>query len=311
MITYVFINGTFSEELSDSKISHAHIGLEIVKQGINLHLPKNCIVPLPIRLHFISNQPGNYTLHNTIYAEENSSISIIEEYSSLATQNYTIETSTNLQAEKNASINYFKVQKEHITATHKAAVNIQQKQDSRIQTFFADFGSLLAHENIYINLAERNSECQMYGLYRLHQDKQQLEHKIFVDHVAEYGKSNMLYKGILDKKSQATFHGKVYVHPRAFRITANQGNHNLLLSSSAEVKTKPELEIYADDVKCSHGATVGQLDEEALFYLRARGIDKKAALALLTKGFANDVIDKIDHPLIRDYITQQADCYDT
>ena len=114
----------------------------------------------------------------------------------------------------------------------------------------------------------------------------------------------MLYKGLLDKKSRATFNGKVYVHPRAQHIRAQQANHNLLLSSAAEVNSKPELEIYANDVKCTHGATVGQLDSEALFYLQSRGIEKEQAMVLLTHAFATEVFNKIEHSEIKHYAEQ-------
>ena len=127
-----------------------------------------------------------------------------------------------------------------------------------------------------------------------------------MNHLAEHGASSMLFKGLLDKKSRATFNGKVYVHPRAQHIRAQQANHNLLLSPHAEVNSKPELEIYADDIKCAHGATVGQLDAESLFFLRARGIDKELAIDLLTQAFSAEVFNRIENAAVRRYVEDRA-----
>lgn len=309
MITCIFIDGKFRADLSDMALLPKTIDFRTTKEGLSVTIPKETSILQPIRLHFITESYGNYFLENTISVGENSQLSIIEEYTSRNVENYSIETKTSLYADQNSRIHYFKIQKDHPTAEHAATLSIQQKKESYIQTFFADLGGLKTNENIYVNLAESHSECFLYGLYYLNQDNQQLRHRIFVDHAAKQGKSNMLYKGILDKKSLASFHGKVYVQPNALHITANQGNHNLLLSNLAEVQSKPELEVYADDIKCFHGATVGQLDTNALFYLKSRGIPQKEAQQLLTKGFANEMIDKIEYPLIRDYIAEQVDSY--
>jgi Fe-S cluster assembly protein SufD len=153
-------------------------------------------------------------------------------------------------------------------------------------------------------LNERGAECSINGFYVLNHDGQHIDNHIQIDHIAPHGNSKMMYKGILDKKSHGVFNGKIFVHPGAQKTQSNQANHNLLLSSSAEMDTKPEFEIYADDVKCAHGDTVGQLDTESLFYLRSRGIDKDAALKLLTRAFADDVMSRITHPAIAQYMTE-------
>jgi Fe-S cluster assembly protein SufD len=168
--------------------------------------------------------------------------------------------------------------------------------------FFADCGAAQAHVNLHVNLDEKHATCHLNGLYQLNHDAQQINNHIYINHVAEYGISSMHFKGILDNRSHAEFVGKVHVHEKAQHTHAQQSNHNLLLSSYAEVKTKPELEIYADDVKCAHGATVGQLDEDALFYLRSRGIEKQDALQLLTLAFADDIMNKIENVTIRNHI---------
>jgi len=144
----------------------------------------------------------------------------------------------------------------------------------------------------------------------LNQDQQHVDHHLHVDHLASHGASSMLYKGILDKKSRAVFNGKVYVHPATKQISAHQANHNLLLSNEAEVNSKPELEIYSDDVKCTHGATIGQLDHESLFYLTSRGIEKNEAHKLLIRAFAEEVYSKMDDVMIRQYVQKRMNDYD-
>jgi Fe-S cluster assembly protein SufD len=145
---------------------------------------------------------------------------------------------------------------------------------------------------------DKGCHCTMNGLYLL-DDKQHMDHHTRVDHLAPDGTSRESYRGILDGASRGVFNGKVIVHPHAVRTDAQQSNHNLLLSRQAEVDTKPQLEILADDVKCAHGATVGQLDEAALFYLCSRGIDADLAKSMLVYGFANDIIEKVENPVLR------------
>ena len=143
----------------------------------------------------------------------------------------------------------------------------------------------------------------MHGLYLLNRDQQKLTNQIHIDHEAPLGKSSMVYKGVLAKKSQASFNGRVHVPKEGQYASAHQANHNLLLSKDAKVHTEPQLEIYADDIKCTHGATVGQLDQESLFYLRSRGIQENDALKLLTDAFTAEIMNKITDPLIRQHTT--------
>lgn len=212
---------------------------------------------------------------------------------------------TEIQLEKNASLEYYKLQNESPTMIHHANILIEQKEASNTNLFFADCGAAEAHVHLRVNLNEKYATCHLNGLYQLNHNQQKINNHININHIAEYGTSSMHFKGILDHCSQAEFIGKVHVQEKAQHSHAEQSNHNLLLSSHAEVKTKPELEIYADDVKCSHGATVGQLDEEALFYLRSRGIEKQDALQVLTSAFADDIMNKIENVTIRHYIQKR------
>jgi Fe-S cluster assembly protein SufD len=161
------------------------------------------------------------------------------------------------------------------------------------------FGGALTRNDIVVSLDAEGAECQLNGLYRVG-GRQHVDFHTRIEHVQPHGTSREYFKGILDGRSRGVFNGRIHVHPGAQRTDSEQQNKNLLLSRDAEVDTKPELEIYADDVKCSHGATVGQLDADMLFYLRARGIDETSARGLLTYGFAQDVIERMEIPAVRD-----------
>lgn len=315
-ISLIFINGRFSQELSninslpeDIEFRHEH--------GMFLRIPKNIDMVLPIHLKFLNDIENNAqsALQNTVILDENSKIILIEEYTgNNNAENYVTHTALKLYLNQYARLDYYKLQNENDTATHQANIIVEQKESSHANLFFADFGSRKSRVDLKVKLNERYAACQMRGLYFLNNDEQQVDNYIHVDHIAEYGKSAMLYKGVLDKKSRAVFNGKVHVHEGAQHVHAHQANHNLLLSPQAEVSTQPQLEIYADDVKCTHGATVGQLDYDSLFYLRSRGIEKNAALKLLTHAFIAEIMNKIEDPLMKQFVnarvSSQEDFYE-
>jgi len=299
------------QQLDGQRHPFTYLNSALMIEGTFLQIPKNCIIPYPIHLLFLNTGQNKFIScpRNIIVAHAGAQVKIIEEHTANQAEDYFTNVVTELHAYPNARIDYYKLQSEHVTATHIANIRVQQKQDSCVSTFFVDDGSCLAREDLTVDLHESGAACHMNGLYLLKHDEQQIDNHIYVDHAATHCTSSMLYKGILNNKSRAVFNGKVYVHPRAQQTNAQQANHNLLLSSDAEVNTKPELEIYADDVKCAHGATVGQLDVDALFYLRARGIEKEAALKLLAQAFTAEVMQKITDPAIRDYIQQRVSNY--
>ncbi len=299
------------QELDGKKHPFTYLNSAFIGEGVFLHVPENCVVPSPIHLLFLNTEQNDFITYprNIIVAQEKAQVTIIEEHTANQAFNYFTNVVTELHAHSNAHLSYFKLQNEHHTATHIANVKVQQQQDSHVNTFFIDCGSRLAREDLTIHFHERHAECHMKGLYLLEHDDQHVDNHIFVDHAAPHCSSTMLYKGILDKKSQAVFNGKVYAHAGAKQTNAQQSNHNLLLSRTAEVNTKPELEIYEEDVKCVHGATVGQLNEDALFYLRARGVEKEEALTILTHAFIEEVMHNIADPSIRNYIQQRVRAY--
>lgn len=299
------------KEYDGKRHPFAQLNSALLSDGLFLHVPANQHIHESVHVLFINTQSdAAISPRNLIVAEKNSAVTIIEEHVSYQAENYFSNIVTDMQVEDNAQVRYVKLQDESFSATHIANLFIQQKKDSMVKTAVFTRGGQLSRDDLTVAQLENGAESLLSGYYFLHQQGQHMDHHIHVDHMAAHGTSSMLYKGILDKKSTAVFNGKVYVYPTAKQINAHQANHNLLLCPDAEVNTKPELEIYNDDVRCTHGATVGQLNAESLFYLRARGIPHQDALRILTQGFAEEIFNQIDHAAIHDYIKQRMKNHD-
>ena len=177
---------------------------------------------------------------------------------------------------------------------------IEQFADSHVECFFQAQGCEVGREDVVVDLLEPNAFCAAHGYYQLAGENQLIDNHVQINHLASLTNSAMFYKGTIANKSHAVFNGKIFVAPNTQKIATEQANHNLLLSDQAQVDTKPEFEIYADDVKCAHGATVGQMDAEALFYLQSRGIPKAQAYEMLIKGFATQTLERISHLNVRE-----------
>jgi Fe-S cluster assembly protein SufD len=270
------------------------------------------VVKNPIHLLFIHTEQDAFMTHprNVIIVGKNSQVTIVEEHVARNAKQYFTNVVTDIHAAANARVNYYKMQDNDFTATHIANIFIEQQKSSHVNTFSFSKGARLSREDLTVWQQEEASETYLHGLYMTTCDQQHMDHHLHVDHLAAFGKSSMLYKGVLDKKSQAVFNGKVHVHPATKQIHAHQENHNLLLSKEAEMNTKPELEIYAEDVKCTHGATVGQLDSEALFYLLSRGIGKNEAHAMLLRGFTEEIFGRIEDEPVRSYLQKRMNHHD-
>ena len=275
----------------------ASLNLALLQTGAFIYVPKGTIVKPVIHILVIGGmqKQAAVNLRHLIIAGENADVSVCEEYRSVAAENDFTNVVTQIHAQENARVHCYKIQHEKIGSTHIAHTLIQQQKQSYVKTVNLSVGSRLTREDIQVNLDEDGSECDINGYFALSHDTQHADHHIQIDHRARHTTSDMTYKGVLDKKTHGVFNGMVYVHPDAQKTRSHQANHNLLLSKEAAIDTKPELEIYADDVKCAHGDTVGQLNLESLFFLRARGIDKAEALKMLTEAFAADVLDKVEH----------------
>jgi Fe-S cluster assembly protein SufD len=202
-------------------------------------------------------------------------------------------------------VDHYKVQRESQDAFHVGTVQVTQGRDSIYHSFSYAAGAALSRTNIYTKLANTGSEARLNGLYVL-DGAQHADHQTFVEHLAESCASRELYCGVLDGESHGVFNGKVYVDPIAQKTDGKQTNKALLLSPQARVDTKPQLEIFADDVKCTHGATIGRLDEMALFYLKSRGIGGENARALLTYAFAAEALETIEIDALRLSLERQV-----
>jgi Fe-S cluster assembly protein SufD len=295
------VKAHFTTNLNLASHPFASLNAALVSDGVFLYLPKNTIVEAAIQIVYLNTEDNHFMTcpRNMIIAGENSEVMLLEEHVAHHAEKYFTNVVTDIHAEAGAKVQYHKIQDDSPRATHIAQLFINQSRDSMVTAHSLLVGSRMGREDVFVSLNASGAESNVNGFYCLTHDGQHIDNHIHIDHVAAHGTSNMIYKGVLDKKSRAVFNGKIYVHKDAQKTQSYQANHNLLLSADAEVDTKPEFEIYADDVKCAHGDTVGQLDQDALFYLRSRGIEHTLAMKLLTYAFAADVMNAIAHPQIK------------
>ena len=247
-----------------------------------------------IHLVFIASNSDGMVAHprNIIVAGRHSQATIVESYVAADVGTYFTNAVTEVILGDGARVSHYKLQSESTSAFHVGTIQARQPRSSYYESFCFTTGGDLSRTNVYTILEGDSAECVLNGLY-LADGTQHTDHQTYVEHIAPNCPSHELYKGILDGRSHGVFNGKVYVHPEAQKTDGKQSNNNLLLSDHARVDTKPQLEIFADDVKCTHGATVGRLDETALFYLRSRGLSNTVARKLLTYAFAADVLERL------------------
>ncbi len=331
----VFINGNFSEDLSrraqlpngvtaqslqsvksenpallerfltgpGEEIEHAFSALNtaFLNDGALVHVPDETEVLTPIHIiYFVDKNAETIMSHprNLVALGRHAGATIIETYAGAQDTEYFTNNHTRIVGQAGARLDYYKIQQESQNAFHIDNTRIKQQADSKIDCHALSLGGRLARCDIHVELDEPGAEINLNGLY-LANNRQHVDNHTLVEHKRPHTVSNEHYRGIMNGHSRAVFNGKVIVHEQAQKTEAHQSNANLLLSGNAEVDTKPELEIYADDVKCSHGATVGRLDENMLFYLCSRAIDRDTARSLLTYAFADEVIRDIKFPEIR------------
>ncbi len=283
---------------------HAFTALNtaFVADGAFVHLRRGSVLDVPIHLVFVSvagAEPAMICPRNLIVAEENSEATVIESYIGRTDAAYFTNAVTEVVVGPNASITHAKLQEEATDAFHVATIEAYQHAASRFTSQAVSLGAALARTDINTVMDAEGTECTFDGLY-VAGGRQHVDHHTTIDHRKPHGTSRELYKGVLDGRATAVFNGKVYVRPNAQKSDAQQMNKNLLLSDDAVINTKPQLEIFADDVKCSHGATIGRLSDDALFYLRTRGIDAVTARHLLIYAFANELIGRIRVAALRD-----------
>ncbi|HEX2867155.1 MAG TPA: Fe-S cluster assembly protein SufD [Ignavibacteriales bacterium] len=278
-----------------------------LKDGAVIRIADEQVLENPIHLLFLSGSESEEVLIQPrvfIIAGKNSQVKIIESHHSISDKAYLFNSVTEVITEENAVVNYFKIQNESDEAFHVSRLQVRQESSSSFNSYAVTFGGSLVRNDLYSVLGGEYAETSLNGLY-LAEGKRHIDNHTVIDHAVPHCSSNELYKGILDDKGRGVFNGKVIVRKDAQKTQAYQSNKNLLLSRQAKIDTKPQLEIFADDVKCSHGATVGQLNEEAVFYLQSRGIGIEAAQSILINAFASDVTDLINIEQLKETLNSQ------
>lgn len=271
--------------------------------GLFLHLPSKCVLDKPIQLLHLVTQPDLLaTTRNLLMLDAMAEAKVIETY--IGDNNAYLSTNINeVFVADNADLTLYKMQAESEKAYHFGGTYVKQARDSRFKHHNFAFGSLLARTDVHTDL-DVASECDLNGLY-LGKKRQHLDNHTRINHLKPNAISREQYKGVLDQRARGVFQGRVVVEEDAQKTDSDMHNHNLLLSEHAEADTKPQLEIYADDVKCAHGVTVGQLDEKSIFYLQSRCVDEETARNMLTFAFANEMVNKVDIPDLHDLLLDQ------
>ncbi len=334
----VFVNGRYAPELSDTeqlaegveagsladvihkfpKALEAHLGRYLETQGdafcsLNtafledggyVHVPRGIVLEAPIHLLFVStvsDEPQIVHPRNLLIVERNAQATIVEEHVSLTDGVLFANAVTELIAAENSVISHVMIERESSKTFHISTLRIQQERDANVSSHSVLIGGALVRNNVHPVLAGEGGQCLINGLY-LGDDHQHLDNYMLVEHASPHCASHQFYNGILGGYSHGVFHGRILVHKDAQKTDAKQTNRNLLLSDTAQIDTKPQLEIYADDVKCTHGATIGQIEENALFYLRSRGLDEDSAREMLLLAFAGECLVRIPAGPVRKHV---------
>jgi Fe-S cluster assembly protein SufD len=284
-----------------------------LRDGAFVYVPRGVAVQAAIHFVFLTDGKADSAvahLRNLIVVGENAQVTLVESYLGSGAGTYFTNVVSEISVAPAAVIDHYKVQQESQSAYHIATMQVHQAKGSRFSSHALTFGGALARNDANVVLDAENCECTLNGLY-MGSGTQVIDNHTRIDHAKPNCASHELYKGILGGQARGVFNGKIYVHPDAQKTDAKQTNKTLLLSDDAVIDTKPQLEIYADDVKCTHGATIGQLDAEQIFYLRSRGVGLAEARSLLTYAFANDIVgrvkvDSVRTSLERVLLTQQG-----
>lgn len=338
-VNIVFVNGTLDKELSnfgripagveiitlrDALVNNAAAVQEIwahydpqkdlafvalnkalTQEGIYIHIKDKIIANQLIHILHVTQADGEGIAtfpHTFIRSGKSSEASVLETHIGLSDENiYFADPLTDVLLEENATLHYAKAQKESLAAYHIGTTRVWQKRDSTFNGFSLVAGASITRNDLDIVINGEGAAAFLNGLYSVYKD-QHVDNHTSVDHRVPNATSNQLYKGVLNGAARAVFNGKIFVRPIAQQTNSYQLNKNLVLGKECRVDTKPQLEIFADDVKCTHGATIGQLDEDEIFYLQARGVPRKIAAQLLTRGFVDDILNR----LTRDSVREQA-----
>ena len=263
--------------------------------GAFVHVAEGAVVDAPIHLvHLATSRPMPVAVHprHVVVVGRGASVTVVEHFHGEPGARYLTNSVTEILCGPNSTVRHHKLQRESVEAHHITALSVRAARDATFTDHAFAFGSAMTRTGIDVKMEGAGVDCTLRGLY-LGRGRQHLDHQILIDHAQPHCTSRQLYKGILDDRARGVFTGRVLVAPGAVKTSAEQSNPNLLLTPDAHAKTRPQLEIYTDDVQCSHGATVGQVDDEAMFYLRSRGLSIEQAQDLMTYAFANEVIESV------------------
>jgi Fe-S cluster assembly protein SufD len=294
------------DNLVDDKLFFPTLNYAFTKDGAFVFVPEGKIVEDPIHIIFYTKSGNNQILsqpRNLFVAGKNSQVTIIEHYVSDEESVYLTNSVTEILAGENAIVDHTKLQEESKRAFHIGRMEVTQERSSKFASHLISQGAEISRNDFNAVFNDEGSECMLNGLFII-EDEQLFDAHTMIDHAKPHCNSYEHYKGILKDKSKGVFNGKVMVRQDAQKTNAFQENNTILLSDNAVMNTKPQLEIFADDVKCSHGATIGKLNDEAKFYLKSRGIGEESATAILIHAFASDVITTIKIPALRDYLEE-------
>ncbi|HWC20575.1 MAG TPA: Fe-S cluster assembly protein SufD [Terriglobales bacterium] len=337
----VFVNGRFAPQLSslgnppkglqvsglakeiaaNSPVVEAHLGRYVniqrdafcalntafAEDGAFVHVRRGIVIEQPISVLFIStaaDQPSMNHPRNLFVIEEEAQVAVVEDYISLASGSACLcNTVSELVAKDGANVSHYMIEREHADAFNVSTLRLEQGRNTNVASHSVLLGGGLVRNNVHPVLAGEGAECLINGLF-VGEGRQHLDNYMLVEHASPHCSSRQFYNGILDDRAHGVFHGRIIVHKDAQKTDAKQTNRNLLLSDDAQIDTKPQLEIYADDVKCTHGATIGQIEESALFYLRSRGIDETSARKLLLLAFASECLERMKEDAVRNRIEE-------
>jgi Fe-S cluster assembly protein SufD len=294
--------GRYADTARDAFVA---LNTAFLGDGAYVHVPRGVVVEGPIVLLYLSTAEDAPTMtqpRNLIVAEDGSQVAVVEDYVSVGGESVAFSNAvTELVAGDNAHAQHFLIEREHLKAYNVSTLRIQQGRNANVTSHSLLVGGGLVRNNVHPVLAGEGGECLINGLF-LGTGRQHLDNFMHVEHAAPHCSSRQFYNGILDGQAHGVFHGRIVVHKDAQKTDAKQTNRNLLLNDDAQIDTKPQLEIYADDVKCTHGATIGQIDENALFYLRSRGISETEARRLLLLAFAEECLERMQAGAAREHV---------
>jgi len=293
---------------SETNNSFMVLNTAFAQNGIFINVPDGLVIDRPIHIlniAFTKDEPAVISPQKIIVAGANSKVTVIETYQQLtdSQQTYFTNTVTQLLLKQNAIVDHYKIQDEGAQSFFINNTEVEQMRDSTYNSYVVDLGGKLVRNNLSAVLKNSGTNTNLYGIY-VGTNKQHIDNQTFIDHAYPNCNSNELYKGIITDNAKGVFNGKILVRKDAQKTNAFQKNHSLVLSKNASMNSKPQLEIFADDVKCSHGATIGQLNEDALYYMRSRGLSKKEAVSVLKQAFLTEITDLITIDIVRKKVEQ-------